>query len=145
MDLGEWLRSLGLERYEAIFRENEIDEAVLLRLTDDKDARQLNQPATLMYALFCAPWTYILRGDYVEVRTALDELVNLANEKRALFWKVLATIDQGWLLTVTGKALDGIDLMNSAMAEARSRKATAWTPFRFSYLSESLCADWSFK
>jgi class 3 adenylate cyclase len=35
MDLGEWLRSLGLERYEAIFRENEIDEAVLLRLTDD--------------------------------------------------------------------------------------------------------------
>jgi predicted ATPase/class 3 adenylate cyclase len=34
MDLGGWLRSLGLERYEAAFRENEIDETVLLRLTD---------------------------------------------------------------------------------------------------------------
>src|SRR5215831_11949694 len=33
MDLGGWLRSLGLERYEAAFRENEIDETVLLSLT----------------------------------------------------------------------------------------------------------------
>ncbi len=102
-----------------------------------KDARQLNQPATLMYALFCAPWTCILCGDYVEARTALDELVNLANEKRALFWKVLATIDQGWLLTLTGKASYGIDLMNSAINEARSRKATAWMPLRLSYLARA--------
>jgi class 3 adenylate cyclase len=33
MDLRGWLRSLGLERYEAAFRENEIDEAVLPSLT----------------------------------------------------------------------------------------------------------------
>ena len=33
MDLGHWLRGLGLERYEAAFRENEIDEAVLPNLT----------------------------------------------------------------------------------------------------------------
>ena len=33
MDLGGWLRSLGLERYEAAFRENEIDETVLPSLT----------------------------------------------------------------------------------------------------------------
>src|ERR1700736_2007627 len=33
MDPTEWLRSLGLERYAAAFRENEIDETVLLRLT----------------------------------------------------------------------------------------------------------------
>jgi SAM domain (Sterile alpha motif) len=29
MDLGGWLRSLGLERYEAAFRENEINDRVL--------------------------------------------------------------------------------------------------------------------
>src|SRR5262249_37909928 len=34
MDLGGWLRSLGLEQYEAIFRENAIDETVLPDLTD---------------------------------------------------------------------------------------------------------------
>jgi predicted ATPase/class 3 adenylate cyclase len=33
MDLGGWLRSLGLERYEGAFRENEIDETVLPNLT----------------------------------------------------------------------------------------------------------------
>ena len=34
MDLGGWLRSLGLERYEAVFRDNAIDETVLPDLTD---------------------------------------------------------------------------------------------------------------
>ena len=35
MDLGGWLRSLGLERYEAAFRENEINERVLPSLTQE--------------------------------------------------------------------------------------------------------------
>ena len=35
MDVGDWLRSLGLERYEAAFRENAIDETVLHDLTED--------------------------------------------------------------------------------------------------------------
>jgi class 3 adenylate cyclase len=35
MDIGGWLRSLGLEKYEAAFRENEIDEAVLPSLTHE--------------------------------------------------------------------------------------------------------------
>jgi class 3 adenylate cyclase len=35
MDLGGWLRSLGLERYEAAFRDNEIDETVLPSLTHE--------------------------------------------------------------------------------------------------------------
>ena len=35
MDIGSWLRSLGLERYEAAFRENEIDETVLPSLTHE--------------------------------------------------------------------------------------------------------------
>jgi class 3 adenylate cyclase len=35
MDIMVWLRSLGLERYEAIFRENDIDEAVLPSLTHE--------------------------------------------------------------------------------------------------------------
>ena len=34
MDLGGWLRSLGLERYEAVFSENEIDLDLLSELTE---------------------------------------------------------------------------------------------------------------
>jgi len=34
MDVASWLRSLGLEKYEALFRENEIDADVLPELTE---------------------------------------------------------------------------------------------------------------
>ena len=40
MDVADWLRRLGLERYAASFRENEIDAAVLPRLTVE-DLRDL--------------------------------------------------------------------------------------------------------
>ena len=36
MDIGDWLRSLGLERYEAAFRENEISKKVLPSLTAEE-------------------------------------------------------------------------------------------------------------
>jgi class 3 adenylate cyclase len=35
MEVGLWLRSLGLEKYEGVLRDNEIDEAVLHKLTKD--------------------------------------------------------------------------------------------------------------
>jgi hypothetical protein len=44
MDLGSWLRSLGLARYEAAFRENEIDEAILPKLTAE-DLREIGVTA----------------------------------------------------------------------------------------------------
>jgi class 3 adenylate cyclase/predicted ATPase len=40
MDVGVWLRSLGLGQYEAAFRDNEVDDAVLPKLTVD-DLREL--------------------------------------------------------------------------------------------------------
>ena len=44
MDLGRWLRSLGLEKYETAFRENEIDERVLPSLTAE-DLKELGVTA----------------------------------------------------------------------------------------------------
>src|SRR3954469_23583148 len=35
VDVGEWLKSLGLEQYEAAFRENDVDAELLPRLTGD--------------------------------------------------------------------------------------------------------------
>src|SRR5580700_9169552 len=34
MDVGDWLRSLGLSQYETLFRQNDIDAEVLSELTD---------------------------------------------------------------------------------------------------------------
>ena len=44
MDIGGWLRGLGLERYEQAFRENEIDLRVLRELTVD-DLKELGVAA----------------------------------------------------------------------------------------------------
>ena len=40
MDIEGWRRSLGLERYEAAFRENEIDDTILPKLTAE-DLKEL--------------------------------------------------------------------------------------------------------
>jgi len=44
MDIGVWLRGLGLERYEQAFRDNEIDLRVLPELTAD-DLKELGVTA----------------------------------------------------------------------------------------------------
>ena len=44
MDLGSWLRGLGLGQYEAAFRENAIDPSILLDLTD-QDLEKIWCPA----------------------------------------------------------------------------------------------------
>jgi hypothetical protein len=43
MDIVVWLRSLGLGKYEAVFRENDIDETVLPNLTAE-DLKELAKP-----------------------------------------------------------------------------------------------------
>ena len=40
MDVADWLRALGLERYEATFRENEVDAELLPTLAAD-DLREI--------------------------------------------------------------------------------------------------------
>jgi SAM (Sterile alpha motif) domain-containing protein len=44
MDLGKWLQSLGLEEFEATFRNNKIDKAVLPKLTAE-DLKELGVTA----------------------------------------------------------------------------------------------------
>ena len=43
MDVGDWLRGLGLGRYETVFRDNEIDVEVLPELTES-DLEKLGVP-----------------------------------------------------------------------------------------------------
>jgi hypothetical protein len=61
MDIVIWLRSLGLGKYEAVFRENEIDETVLLTLTAE-DLRELGV-AALGHRVKLLDSIAALRGD----------------------------------------------------------------------------------
>src|SRR5215813_21902 len=53
MDLGNWLRNQGLERFEAAFRDNGIDESVLPHLTEDH-LRELGLPLGARIKLIAA-------------------------------------------------------------------------------------------
>ncbi|HEY6375980.1 MAG TPA: adenylate/guanylate cyclase domain-containing protein [Edaphobacter sp.] len=53
MDLESWLRSLGLERFEAVFRDNAIDSSVLPHLTEDH-LRELGLPLGARIKLMAA-------------------------------------------------------------------------------------------
>ena len=85
-----------------------------LRDNDDavRNAREIGQAATLMYALHLTSITYTLCGNYVAAAAQAQELVVLAEEKGSLFWKALGMADQGCALGLTGRVSDAIETLN---------------------------------
>jgi predicted ATPase len=102
-----------------------------------KDAREIGQAATLMFALLHASMTHICCGNYATANALLDELVPLADEKGASFWKAYGMSLQGCLLVLTGKASDAVHMMTSALAAWRSTGATMWVPVYLSHLARA--------
>ena len=102
-----------------------------------KDAREIGQAATLMYALLHASLTHILCGNYAAASAQADEVVALADEKGALFWKAVGMMRQGCLLALTGKASDAVQMITSGIAAYRSTGATVWMPLHLSYLARA--------
>ena len=97
-------------------------------------AREIGQAATLMYALNFAAFTDLQRGDYTNANAHLEELVALADEKGAPFWKAWGVLFQGSLLAVTGKASNAIQVINAGLIAFRSTGATLFVPLHLSYL-----------
>jgi class 3 adenylate cyclase/predicted ATPase len=101
------------------------------------DAREIGQAATLMYALVHASLVHIQCGNYPTAKAEADELVALADEKGALFWKALGMSVQGCILALTGKAADAVQLITSGITALRSTGSTLWMPLHLSYLARA--------
>ena len=93
-----------------------------------KHAREIGQAATLMMALMNTSRLHTVCGDYVTANEQADELVKLANEKRAVYWQANGMTLQGWLFVLTGKAADGAQMITSGIAACRSTGATFHVP-----------------
>jgi predicted ATPase len=98
------------------------------------DAREIGQAGTLMFALVHAPTTHILCGHYAAANALHDELVALADEKGAMFWKANGMKLQGCALAMTGKAAAAVQVITSGLAASRSTGATTWDPLYLSHL-----------
>jgi predicted ATPase len=102
-----------------------------------KDAREIGQAPTLMYALHHGCLTHIYCGNYATANAEADELVALADKKGSLFWKTLGMLIQGYLLALTSKASDAVQMITAASAAFRSTGSTLFAPFYLSYLARA--------
>ena len=102
-----------------------------------KDAREIGQAATLMYALHVTLITLFHCGKFATANALVDELVALADEKDALYWKADGMLMRGCLLALTGKASDAIQMISGGIAAYRSTGSTMWVPSYLSYLARA--------
>jgi class 3 adenylate cyclase/predicted ATPase len=102
-----------------------------------KNAREIGQAASLMFALHHASLAHIQFGNYAAASADAVELAALADEKDALLWKSLGISVQGWLFALTGKASDAIQAITTGVTALRSTGATMWMPLSLTYLTRA--------
>jgi predicted ATPase len=80
-----------------------------------------------MYALNYNSIVNALRRDVAEAQA--DELIALADEKGALFWRASGELIKSWLFALNGNASDALTSFSSAIPLFRSTGATILVPF----------------
>jgi predicted ATPase len=100
-----------------------------------KYGREIDQAATLMYALNHALLTDFWTGNYAAAATHIEELIVLSDEKGALFWSAFGKMNQGCAFILTGKASSAIETLTSGITALRSTGTTMWMPMYLAYLA----------
>jgi tetratricopeptide (TPR) repeat protein len=102
-----------------------------------REARDIGQATTLMFALFWTSLAQICCGNFATATTEHVELIALADEKGSLFWRAYCTSIQGCLFALTDKASNAVQAINAGIAACRSTGASVLTPLSLSYLSKA--------
>jgi class 3 adenylate cyclase/predicted ATPase len=104
------------------------------------EAREIGQAATLMYALDFAWWPPVQCGDYAISAARFDELLALADEKGALFWRGAGMAGRGCIMALTGAPADAVSLINSGLATLQTTGTTLWKPLYLPHLARAHAA-----
>jgi len=102
-----------------------------------KNAGDIGQAGTLMFALTNATLTHIHCRGFAAANAAADELTALAGEKGALYWKGYGMMLQGCLLALAGKASNAVQMITSGIITCRSTGSTAMMPWYLSNLARA--------
>ena len=100
-----------------------------------KDAREIGQAATLMYALNNTTYTHMCCRDHVQANAQSSEVVALADEKGAVLWKALGMLSRGCVFALSGKAADAVQIITSGIAAVQSTGTTVFTPVFLAHLA----------
>jgi class 3 adenylate cyclase/predicted ATPase len=99
-----------------------------------KEAREIGQAATLMFALTLSAITLIYVGEYPSATGLLDELIELTTSKNVSYWKGHGANLKGTILVFTNTPPDAVDAMSSGLAMFRSTGSTLLMPLYVSNL-----------
>jgi class 3 adenylate cyclase/predicted ATPase len=102
-----------------------------------KSAGEIGQAATSMLALSLASVTHSLCGNYANAIERVDEVIPLADEKAAMFWKVQASLARGLALALSDRGGAAVQVLTSNIAAFRAAGATVWLPMWLSYLGSA--------
>jgi predicted ATPase len=110
-----------------------------LRDADDalKNAREMGQAATLMFALFHVAISYTLCGNYAAAAAQAQEQVALAEEKGSPNWKAIGMMNQGNVLALTGRSSAAIEMLISGISAWRTTGATLNLPLHLPHLARA--------
>ena len=99
-----------------------------------KYAREMDQAASLMFALFVTAFVRILCGNYTVATAQAKELFLVADEKGALLWKAGGMMFEGCVLASTGKPSEAIERLTAGSSEYQSTGTTTFLVWFLSYL-----------
>jgi class 3 adenylate cyclase/predicted ATPase len=102
-----------------------------------EEAHEIDQAATLMYALVHASLIQIQCGNHAAATAETEELLVLAKEKNALFWTAQGMSIQGCILAATGRAADAVPMISGGITAWLSTGSTFWMPLYLSYLARA--------
>jgi class 3 adenylate cyclase/predicted ATPase len=105
-------------------------------------AREFQHAATLMYALNYNSIVNALRRDPANAQ--VGELLGLADERGALFWKASGGLIKSWLFLQAGHASDAVTSFSSTIPMYRSTGATIFVPLFLSMLGRAFAEQRQF-
>ena len=102
-----------------------------------RDAREVGDATTLMYALGHAALIHTHAQKYEAAEAESAEDIALANEKGSPFWVAFGTTTRGAVSALTGRAPEAVQIMTSGLAMLRSTGTAMWRPFYLSCLARA--------
>jgi tetratricopeptide (TPR) repeat protein len=99
------------------------------------DAREIAQASTTMNALCYTSFTHTFCGDYAAASSAIEELIALADEKGATYWKTVGMMGRGHIYTLTDRAWDAVNMITAGMSASRSTGSKLFVPAFLSHLA----------
>jgi predicted ATPase len=100
-----------------------------------KDAREIGHASSLMLALMWSSWIELVCGNSALASAQCDQLIQLAEHKRAAYYKANGLTQQGCVLALTGKSANAIQIITCGLTAHRSIGTTIIHPFSLSSLA----------